>query len=303
MRRRAIAPLLAVAVPFFASHAFATPVPGLVESWPDSGSTDGWAGGAVYANPGHDGAGGPADGFLEISLGGPGNLGTRSSSLSAYSGDWVAAGITQVQSCLNDVGNADPLEIHFSLGATGNRWQYNPGFVPPLHGWAIFTVNLTDSTQWTQTIVPFGGGTFSAALRHVDVVNVRHDRPPFVQNPDDLAGDFGLDELVLYATTGITPHPATGGHPVLLRAPWPNPARSPLALSFTTFDNGPVRVRVVDAIGLLVRSADLGTMTPGERAWTWDGLDDRGRRVQAGVYRVQVTGVSGGTSQPVVLWR
>jgi hypothetical protein len=289
----------------FAAAAHAAPAPGLVESWPDSGNTDGWDGGATYANPGHDGAGGPNDGYLKISLSVPGNLGTRTAlGTSPYIGDWRAAGITEVQFCLNDVGNPDPLEIHFSLGSTNNRWQYNTGFVPPHNAWALYTVDLTDSVGWTQTIVPAGGGGFALALQHVDVVNVRHDLPPFIQNPDPLAGDFGLDELVLYAPTGVArPALPAGAEPVLVRAPAPNPARAPLSFSFRTFQDGPVRVRVVDAMGRLVRSADLGALMAGDRTWTWDGLDGAGRQVAAGVYRVQITGKAGGTSQPVVLLR
>jgi hypothetical protein len=304
MRRRA---LLSVGLLcLFASTAHAAPVPGFVESWTDSGNTDGWTGGATYANPGHGGAGGPNDGFLEISLAAAGNLGTRTAiPVSPYVGDWVAAGITQVQFCLNDVGNPDPLEIHFSLGQNSNRWQYNGGFIPPRNAWGIFTVDLTDSTIWTQTIVPFSGPkSFLWALEHVDVVNVRHDHSPFVQNPDDLAGDFGLDELVLYSATGVGRPPLSArAEPVLVRAPAPNPARAPLAFSFRAFEAGPVRARIVDAAGKLVRSVDLGGLAAGDRSWTWDGRGDAGQRVAAGVYRVQIFGRSGGTSQPVVLLR
>jgi hypothetical protein len=296
--------LLSFSFSFHACAVHAAPVPGLVESWSDSGSTDGWTGGAVYANPGHGGAGGPNDGYLQISLPVAGNLGTRTSiPVSPYVGNWVAAGITQVQLCLNDVGNPDPLEIHFSLGQQSNRWQYNSGFVPPNNAWALYSVDLTDSTLWTQTIVPFSGpNSFLWALEHVEVVNVRHDLAPFVQDPDNLAGDFGLDELVLQSPTGVGHLPALA-EPVLMRAPAPNPARAPLSLSFRVFRAGPVRARVVDATGRLVRSVELGTVAAGDRTWTWDGLDGTGQRVKAGVYRVQVFGRNGGTSQPVVLLR
>jgi hypothetical protein len=302
MRLRAL--LCAGFLSLFASAPYAAPVPGLVESWPDSGNTDGWSGGAIYANPGHDGAGGANDGYLKISLAFPGNLGTRTAiPVSPYVGNWLAAGITQVQFCLNDVGNADPLEIHFSLGQQSNRWQLNEGFVPPHGGWAIYTVDLSDSTLWTQTIPALGGPSFAKALQNVEVVNLRHDLAPFVQNPDDLAGDFGLDELVLTATTGVGRSGRLGQRPVLVLAPSPNPARAPLSLAFQTFEPGSVRVRVVDATGRLVRGTDLGQVEAGHRSWTWDGLDDAGRHVAAGVYRVQIVGTAGGTSQPVVLLR
>lgn len=302
MPRRALALFGAsVALLFFAAIAQAAPVPGLVESWPDSGSTDLWAGGSVYANPGHGGAGGDGDGYLKISTTLAGNLGTHSGG-TTYVGDWLAAGITKVFLWLDDVGNPDPLEIHFLVGSNNNRWSYNTGFVPPNNQWALYVVDLTDTTNWTQTIAPVGGGSFSLALQHVDVVNVRHDLAPYVQNPDDLKGDFGLDELTLSATTGISPHPSSV-RPLAFHAPAPNPARAPFAFSYETFVEEPVRVQVVDARGTIVRTADLGAQPAGVHSWTWDGEADHGRRVAAGVYRVRIAGTSGGMSRPFVLLR
>lgn len=307
MPRRALALVGASAalllVAMLASPAPAAPAPGLVESWPDSGSTDLWGGGAVYANPGHGGAGGASDGYLKITTTLAGNLGTRSNG-TTYVGDWLAAGITHVYLWLDDVGNPDPLEIHFLVGSNNNRWSFNAGFVPPNNQWALYTVDLTDSSNWTQTVVPPGGGSFALALQHVDVVNVRHDHAPFLQNPDDLAGDFGLDELTLSALTGITPHPAWAKPaPLVLHAPAPNPARAPLAFSFETFTDEPVRAQVVDARGTIVRTAALGTEPSGLHTWAWDGVDDTGRRAAAGVYRVRITAPSGGMSRPFVLLR
>src|SRR5262245_43690915 len=89
MLRRALG--ASVVLLLLAVLAQAAPAPGLVESWPDSGSTDLWGGGAVYANPGHGGAGGDSDGYLKITTTFAGNLGTRSNG-TTYVGDWLAAG-------------------------------------------------------------------------------------------------------------------------------------------------------------------------------------------------------------------
>jgi flagellar hook assembly protein FlgD len=52
-----------------------------------------------------------------------------------------------------------------------------------------------------------------------------------------------------------------------------------------------------------VRTVALGAPSPGTHAWTWNGLDDSGRRAPAGVYRVRIMGPSGGMSRPFVLLR
>jgi len=136
---------------------------------------------------------GAADGFLMVSTPIVSHLGTFSIG-AEYAGDWIAAGIQVVQFSLNDVGDAQPLEIHFSLGNPFNLWQYDVGFQPPLHEWQEFTVDLTSPANFTQII---GTASFSQALMNVDRIHIRHDLAPFVQTPDAIQGDFGLDRLTL----------------------------------------------------------------------------------------------------------
>jgi hypothetical protein len=200
MRRLSFASALAIlpiscglaALPFAAGPAAAAPTVGFTENWPAPG-THGWGGGATVANPGAGGVGGVGDGYLQVSLALDGNLGTRSLN-AEYNGDWQAAGIQHVLFSLNDVGAPDALEIHFCIGNSGNFWQYNQGFTPPLGSWQEFDVDLSLSANFTQII---GTGTYAEALQHADRILIRHDHAPFVQNPDFTHGDFGIDHLVL----------------------------------------------------------------------------------------------------------
>jgi len=278
--------------------ARAAPTIGFVENWPGT-SLQGWGGGSLYSNPGTGGLGGPTDGFLHFKSpnGLQHNLGTVSFGVE-YAGDWVAAGITQVRLWLNDVDADDPLEMHFALGNGLNFWHYDVGFLPPHNQWAEFVVDLSSATNWTRII---GTGTFTAALQTVDRVHIRHDKPPFMQAPDPLDGDVGLDRLLL--TNGIAGVPAGRppvAHPLRLAPPVPNPSRGPVAFSLEVFDEGPVRIDVVDANGRLVRRAELAGGRPGERIWTWDGRDDAGRLAPAGYYRVRAESRSGGMSRALV---
>ncbi len=172
--------------------AWGGPSLGFREDWPGT-SDQGWTGGAEVVNPGSGGVDGAADGFLMVSTPIVSHLGTVSTG-AEYAGDWIATGIEVVLLWLNDVGNAQPLEIHFSIGNQFNLWQYNVGFHPPLDEWQEFMVDLTSAGNFTQII---GTASFSSALQNVDRIHIRHDLAPFVQTPDAIQGDFGLDRLTL----------------------------------------------------------------------------------------------------------
>ena len=280
--------------------AAANPVVGFTENWTGA-SLDGWAGGAVLANPGTGGVSGAGDGFFRFSTpnGLMHNLGTVSFGLE-YQGNWIAAGVTQVWLWLNDVDADDPLEIHFAIGNGSNFWYYNVGFLPPHNEWAGFVVDLSSPTNWTQTI---GTGTFTQALQNVDRIHIRHDKAPYVQMPDPIDADVGLDHLLL--TNGIVGVPPRGpavAQPVRLAPPVPNPSHGPVALSLEVYDGRPVRLEIIDAAGRRVRGAELAGGR-GHRIWTWDARDDGGRQVPPGAYRVRAIGAAGGMSRPLIRMR
>jgi flagellar hook assembly protein FlgD len=58
-----------------------------------------------------------------------------------------------------------------------------------------------------------------------------------------------------------------------------------------------------DASGRIVRHLHDGDLPAGETPLSWDGRDDGGREVSAGVYLVKVTTPAGETSGRVVLTR
>ncbi|MBI1799803.1 MAG: hypothetical protein HYR73_08980 [Candidatus Eisenbacteria bacterium] len=288
--------------------AHGAPVIGFVEHWP-TGSLQGWGGGDFYANPGTGGVLGAGDGYLTITTPGPTpffstNLGAFSQGLE-YTGDWQAAGIKQVRFWLNDIGASDPLEIHFAIGdaINGNFWQCNTGFIPPPQAWAQFTVDLTTPANFTHIINNPPGGTYNQALQNVNRVLIRHDHAPYVQSPDGISADVGVDELLL--TDGVVgivevgPPGRVAAQPIKLAPPYPNPSRGAVALSLETFEVAPIHIEVVDVTGRLVRHAILPAASAGLRLWTWDGRGDSGESAPAGYYRVRAFGPSGGTSRPL----
>ncbi len=280
--------------------ATAGPTIGFVESFPGAGNFAGWDGGALESNPGTGGVGGAGDGFLQIALTDfASRLGAKNEGAN-YVGDWLAAGADRVRFSLNDVGGDQAFEIHFAIGNVNNFWQCNTGFIPPNGSWSEFTVNLADSANFSQ-IISFDGMGYRFALANADRVLIRHDRAPFVQQPDAILGEVGVDDFKIESTTvGVEDAPLAGGRAVLLASPFPNPTRGGGAtLAFESFDDAPVTIAIVDARGRLVRRAVVAG-APGHRSWAWDGRDDAGRATAAGVYRVRAWGPSGGTSRALV---
>jgi hypothetical protein len=286
--------------------AHGAPMLGFTEHWTGT-SLDGWGGGDNYSNPGAGGVLGAGDGFLVFSTPGPppasiNNLGAQSAG-AEYAGDWEAAGITQVRFWLNDVGNADPLEIHFALGnsAAGNFWQYNVGFIPAHGSWTPFFVDLGSPANFTQIIAGTPGSTYDDALKQVDRVLIRHDLAPYVQSPDPIQADVGVDELVLAdATTGVAPFGRQVPRPLQMAPPYPNPSRGPVVLALETFDDATITIQIVDVTGRIVRHAALARAAAGPHLWTWDGSTDSGANAPAGVYLVRAFAPSGGVSRSLI---
>jgi hypothetical protein len=213
----------------------------------------------------------------------------------------LAANADRVRFSLNDVDANQVLEIRFGLGNPSNFWQYNVGFIPPDGAWAEFTVDLSDSSAFTHTINFGGTMTWSEALRTVDRVLIRHDVAPFVQNPDPIIGEFGIDAFKIEASlVGVEERAIARGRPVMLAPPSPNPSRGGTRFAFESFDDGEVTLSIVDVRGRLVVREVLPAAPAGARSWSWDGRDQAGRIVAAGVYRVRAYGMDGGMSRPLV---
>lgn len=304
----ALAAHVALAVATVAVHfalantpATAGPTVGFVEDFASAGDVGGFASQALNTNPGTGGVGGGGDGFLHIARTAfAGQLGSRAEE-PQYSGDWLAAGADRVRLSLKDVDGDQNLEIHFSIGNVSNMWQYDTGFIPPNGSWAEFTVDLTDSANFSHIIDFEGGMAYAGALQAVDRILIRHDKAPFAQSPDVIIGEFGVDDIKIEASLiGVAPGgPIAVRRPVQLAPPFPNPSRGRSVFAFETFDDGPVTISIIDARGRLVTNERLPGLA-GRRAWAWDGLDADGRVTPAGVYRVRAYTNAGGMSRPLV---
>lgn len=84
---------------------------------------------------------------------------------------------------------------------------------------------------------------------------------------------------------------------------FPNPFRPSVSLRFSIPVAGSVSVSVVDAMGREVKRVADGWMPAGAHEMKWDGRDERGSRVPAGVYFLRAAIGASVTTQRVVLLR
>ena len=83
----------------------------------------------------------------------------------------------------------------------------------------------------------------------------------------------------------------------------PNPSSDGVVIRCLLPMGGQATVVLFDASGRMVRRLHEGDLLAGETRFSWNGRDDAGREMSAGVYLVKVTTPVGDTSERVVLTR
>lgn len=126
---------------------------------------------------------------------------------------------------------------------------------------ALLTPSPDAQYHWTDATLP-GRGTYEYLLQAIDS-----------DGSHELHGPFRVD------WTGSA---ASHAAPLRVEA-WPLPFRDALHLRLAT--PGSHRLEIVDAAGRRVR--ELGVLSDGETAFTWDGRDGHGNALPSGVYFVR----------------
>jgi hypothetical protein len=114
-------------------------------------------------------------------------------------------------------------------------------------------------------------------------------------------GDSRVYEFCLAMTLGVDdrgPLAATALSP--LRA-WPNPARGGTRVRFTLAREAVTRLDVLDLAGRHVRTLVDARVAAGERAFDWDGRDERGAAAAPGLYVVRARAAGEVSSTRVVI--
>ena len=126
---------------------------------------------------------------------------------------------------------------------------------------------------------------------------------PTTQGAFDRTYGSGGDGYVSLIDMGVTPITGVGLQgPSLLHVygPSPNPSGFETSCSASLEQSTRVRVRVLDVQGRLVRSVAHQEVGSGLHTWKWDGTDELGRRVEAGIYLFQISTPTSQDSKRVV---
>ncbi|MCR4437777.1 MAG: FlgD immunoglobulin-like domain containing protein [bacterium] len=84
---------------------------------------------------------------------------------------------------------------------------------------------------------------------------------------------------------------------------FPNPCRGATRISLSLARESSARVAIVDLRGALVKVLAEGSLPPGEHGLTWDGKDQHGRELPAGIYFCRVTAGGEHRVEKIVLTR
>jgi len=192
-----------------ASFSYAA-TPGYVETF-ETG-LNGWGSNpSVITHVLTNGADGPSDPFAMIEgVDAPTELLIRASASTNpdVTGNYTAAGITQISFELNELGIDDGLAIRIGFGSLGNFWVSNQIFDPSANTWEQYTIDLVEA-NFTEV---FGGlGTFDAAMSNAQRIQFRLDFDAPGIMPDVGQGDFGLDNVTLIPTPASASIVALGG--------------------------------------------------------------------------------------------
>jgi hypothetical protein len=172
---------------------------------------------------------------------------------------------------------------------------------------AILTATLSEAlsggsavaaAEWSfgSSPAPAGAGTPMTGAFGAVTVNVQATIPAWTLpvgnlrlwvRGRDAKGSWGHAASLLVPVNGGATGVEEGAAPVLsfaLEQNVPNPFNPVTAIRFALPAESEVRLDVFDVAGRLVRTLAGGRLAAGEHAITWDGRDERGRRVASGIY-------------------
>lgn len=157
--------------------------------------------------------------------------------------------------------------------------------------------------RWSSTMTGLGLGEMVAdSLTGTTYSHLEPDTSAalaFVIVVLDSLGEEGAASQEVPQVTAVGPCESTSPSQAL-RA-FPNPARGAIRLAFGALSESKMLIKIYDILGRQIRRESI--LVRGERQWLWDGRDNDGRAVDAGVYMVRAVGEGLSLHVRVVLMR
>jgi hypothetical protein len=117
----------------------------------------------------------------------------------------------------------------------------------------------------------------------------------------DLANDRVIDTVVGVGT-GVAEVSALPTAFSLI-GPRPNPVRGVTSVRYALPERAEVKLTICSPVGALVRTLVAGTRSPGYYRATWDGCDERGRKMPDGLYFCRLVAGSFRSERKLILAR
>ncbi len=168
-------------------------------------------------------------------------------------------------------------------GSDGAAWRVSLIALDPLLPTLVVEMTLDETGD--------GALTFAAADGYAEVIVSVANVSPTSSGIYVYDVDLGTTAAPVAAARA----PAVTGHP--------NPFNPRTELTFRVPQDGPVRLRIHDPAGRLVRTLVDGDLPAGEHTRMWRGRDDRGRGVASGTYLLRLETGAGTAVNKIVLAR
>jgi hypothetical protein len=210
-------------------------------------------------------------------------------------------------------GAVTPAGARASFSSIGPSTSIPPHIKPDVmaQGTNIFTASATSTTgytiiQGTSFSCPLTAGVAALLVKErptappMVIVNAMKSTASKAANPDNLMG-YGILNAVAARTSLIATDtnelPGTDGS-YFLAQNYPNPFNPGTWIEYGAPQEANVTLTIYDLIGRKVRTLISNTVQRGIYRTEWNGKDDGGREVAAGVYiyRLTAAGVDGGQS-------
>jgi hypothetical protein len=218
-----------------------------------------------------------------------------------YTND-VSGGCTTLVSPVFDLAGADLafFEHHRWFAKAGNAFDDELALDVSNDGGATWAaLDRIDGSRpaWTRAVPELGAVVPLTGQMRVRLVACDLNDPGIVE--------AALDDVRLLAFRGVlttTPEPVAAAASFALQPAQPNPFNPATRLTFELPAASSASLRVYDLSGRLVRTlVDETTLAAGRHQTTWDGQDDAGRAVAAGIYIGRLEAAGRQAAQRLVL--
>ena len=150
----------------------------------------------------------------------------------------------------------------------------------------VFPLTATAEAEVPQSVVGSGGGEVSGTNQIV-VGTLGQALVGVVSGPSNI-NEIGFWYQPGWILTGVDEPEIVVPTRFWLDQNHPNPFNPVTTLQFAVPTQARVVMKVYDVAGRAVRTLDPGELPAGDHVVTWDGADDSGGRVSAGVYFVRL---------------